>query len=137
MNAAEPGPIGNDATPSQPVGDELDLRDLWNFTARNRLLIAGFFIGGLVAAAIFTWRAIPVYESEASVRIEDNDPFNPMASILGPGLSSMSLRVETEMGVLRSRSLAEDVVDSLGLMVRLTEPRGVPRDLLLEQIHNR
>ena len=135
MNAAESGPIGSGATPSQPVEDELDLRDLWNFAARNRLLIAGFFVGGLVAAAIFTWRAVPVYESEASVRIEDSDPFNPMASILGPGLSSMSLRVETEMGVLRSRSLADDVVDSLGLMVRLTEPRGVPRDLLLEQIH--
>ena len=55
--------------------------------------------------------------------------------MFGPDLSSMSLRVETEMGVLRSRSLTEDVVDSLELMVRLVEPRGEPRDRLLEQIY--
>ena len=113
---------------------DLNLRDLWNFVLRNRLIIIGVFLAGVVASALATWRATPIYESEVSIRLEDSDPLNPMVSVFGPQLSSASLRIETEMGVLRSRSLAEYVVDSLDMMVGLVEPRGVPRDELLEQI---
>ena len=39
------------------------------------------------------------------------------------------------MEILRSRSVAEGVVDSLGLRVSIVEPRGVPRDTLFGSLH--
>ena len=69
--------------------------------------------------------AVPVYESTASIRI-DEDPSNvPVLDILET--ISTGSQVETEMEVLRSRTLAEDVVDSLALQVVLAGPRGVAR----------
>ncbi len=125
----------NGAPASEPLSDELDLRDLWNFARRNRLLILGCLVAGVATAAAVSWYATPVYEAATSIRIEDGDQLSSMASVLGPELGSISLRVETEMSVLKSRSLAEGVVDSLRMMVRLVMPRGIPRDDLLEQIH--
>ena len=135
MRPNEPAGAGNGRSALTTPVKGLDLRDLWNFTLRNRRIIGSVFTAAFLTAVVLTLRATPVYESEASIRIEDSDPLNPLASMFGPDLSSMSLRVETEMGVLRSRSLTEDVVDSLELMVRLVEPRGEPRDRLLEQIY--
>ena len=48
---------------------------------------------------------------------------------------STGSEVETEMAVVRSRTLAEQVVDSLGLQVRISEPRGVARSELLGSIY--
>ena len=75
----------------------------------------------------------PVYESTASIRI-DEDPSNvPVLDILET--ISTGSQVETEMEVLRSRTLAEDVVDSLALQVVLAGPRGVARGEVVERIH--
>ena len=135
MDPHEHPTAGNGALPPGIQDDDLDLRDLWNFTLRNRLLILGVFGLALITAAWVTSRATPVYRAGASIRIEDGDRLSPIASVLGSDVSSLSLRIETEMGVLRSRSLAEDVVDSLQLSLDLSYPRRVPRMQLIESIH--
>lgn len=114
---------------------ELDLKDVWNFAVRNKLLILGVAAFGMLVGQVVTWRTTPIYRSSASVQIEDDDPINQMGSVLGPELGSTSLRAETEMGVLLSRTLAEEVVDSLNLMVQLVSPRGIPRDAVLSRVH--
>lgn len=138
MNSDSPLGSSNGAPAFQPVlpghGDDVDVRVLWNFLLRNRLLIGLSFALGVIGAGVITWRMTPVYASSVSLRIEDKgDPLSPIEVL--PELSSASLAVETEMGVLRSRTLVEDVVDSLELMLRVNRPRGAPRSSLVEAVH--
>jgi capsular exopolysaccharide synthesis family protein len=131
-NGTSSGPVVSVA--SALVEDhDIDLRGIWNFLLRNRLLIGAVFVLSMGAAAAVSWLMTPVYEAGVSVRIQDREQFNPIE--LFPGLASGAMGVDTELGVLRSRTLAEDVVDSLELMVLIDDPRGVPRDELLEAIH--
>jgi uncharacterized protein involved in exopolysaccharide biosynthesis len=48
---------------------------------------------------------------------------------------SMGSQIDTEMEILRSRTLAEDVVDSLALQFRLVAPNRIARADLLEAIN--
>ncbi|MFQ5536408.1 MAG: GumC family protein [Gemmatimonadota bacterium] len=112
--------------------DEIHLRDVWNLLVRNWLVILfslALVVGATVAYTLYT---IPVYQAEASIRIEEDRTELPVLDVL-QSLSSGS-EVETEMEVIRSRTLAEQVVDSLGLQIRMVEPRGVARAALLESI---
>jgi uncharacterized protein involved in exopolysaccharide biosynthesis len=86
-------------------------------------------VGALVflAVAVWTFLATPRYESAALLRIESQANANPLLdelqSVPGIGLTGLGRdELETEIGVLKSRRVADAVVDSLALMVRVTEP---------------
>jgi len=79
----------------------------------------------VVLTVVFTLRQQPVYEARATLRIEDR-PTAPTERDLLSALSAPST-IETEIEILRSRSVAEDVVDSLGLNVWIAAPEGMPR----------
>ncbi len=105
---------------------ESNLRDVWNLLVRNWLVIVLAVVLTTGGAYVYSTLSVPVYESVATLRIEDdNGPNVPVLDIL-QDLSAGS-EVETEMEVLRSRILAETVVDSLGLKLRPTHPKGVGR----------
>jgi len=128
MNRDHPSPNGS----SHPaiVDDEINLRDLWNLLVRNWITLTATLVLAIGAAYAFSTLTVPVYESVTTVRIdEDSGPNVPVLDVL-QDLSSGS-EVETEMEVLRSRVLAEDVVDSLGLKLRPTLPKGVARSALV------
>jgi len=108
------------------------LRSLANFLQRNRLLIAGTMVPVVIATLVFLYLARPVYESASSLRI-DQERSNVAVLDALSNLSSGS-EIDTEMEELRSRSLAEDVVDSLDLQLRVSAPRNMPRRELLTQI---
>jgi tyrosine-protein kinase Etk/Wzc len=109
-----------------PADDEINLRDAWNLLLRNWLVIGLAVVVTVGAAWFYSSMTVPVYESVATLRIEeDNGPNVPVLDIL-QDLSAGS-EVETEMEVLRSRILAEAVVDSLGLKLRPSHPKGVGR----------
>ena len=74
-----------------------------------------------------------MYESDISIQIDEERGSLPVLDILQT-LSAGS-GVETEIEVLRSRTLAEEVVDSLALQVRIVAPRGVARSVVLSAIH--
>ena len=113
--------------------DEIHLREVWNLLLRNRWLIGFIVVLVVGSAAVLTFLALPVYESTVSIRI-DEDPTNvPVLDILET--ISTGSQVETEMEVLRSRTLAEDVVDSLALRVALVGPRGVARGEIMEGVY--
>lgn len=125
--------------PSPPAfaddpGDEISLRDVWNTLRRNRYLIAGVAAVVVGAAALWTHRQRPVYESTTTVRIDDDRArMNPLAD-LGPLGGPARGVIETEMVVLQSRQIAEAVVDSLALHVQLAEPYA-PRSAVLRVLH--
>jgi capsular exopolysaccharide synthesis family protein len=101
------------------------LRRHWIIVAAVPVLV----IAGTAAAL----RVMPrVYEATAQVRIDQQRSNVAVLEAL-KSLSSGS-QIETEMVVLRSRTMAESVVDSLSLRASLTSPRGTPRERIFERI---
>jgi tyrosine-protein kinase Etk/Wzc len=127
--AIDRGARANEATRQD---DEIQLRDIWNILVRNWVLIALILVGTVGGTAAYTYNTVPVYQSTTSIRIEEQQTDLPVLDVL-QNLSAGS-EVETEMEVLRSRTLAESVVDSLKLQVAVVSPRGVARSELLESL---
>lgn len=79
----------------------------------------------VVGTAVFVLVTAPVYEAAASLRIDEGRPnvavLEMLRTLSGGG------QVDTELEELRSRTLAEEVVDSLDLDVRVEVPGRVPR----------
>ncbi|MEX0892405.1 MAG: polysaccharide biosynthesis tyrosine autokinase [Gemmatimonadota bacterium] len=124
---APPSPATNGRAPREPR-----LRDVWQFLVRNLWIVIGLPVLVLAAAVLFLTLATPVYEATATLRIDEQRSNVPVLDVLQT-LSSGS-EINTEMLVLRSRTLAEDVVDSLDLHVDLDAGRGVVRSHLLERL---
>ena len=110
--------------------DEIHLRDVWNLLVRNWLIIAVALLLTVGAAAAWTVWAVPVYESTTSIRVEEERTDLPVLDVLQT-LSTGS-EVETEMEVVRSRTIAEDVVEALGLQIVVHKPRGAARIELMD-----
>ncbi len=126
----QPPPPRPDSVPDGD--DELHLREVWDLLLRNRLLIAGSITVVVGLALVYTLTRTPIYEARASIRIDEDQSNVPVLDIL-QSISSGS-QVETEMEVLRSRSLAEDVVDRLGIQLQLRSPSERSREELVEQV---
>lgn len=109
--------------------DEIHLRDVWGLLVRNWYVIAAALVLVVGATVAYTLWQVPVYEAVTSIRIEEKQSDLPVLDVLSD-LSSGN-EVETEMEVVRSRTIAEDVVDSLGLQIGVASPRGVSRTALL------
>jgi len=121
----------NIPTPPMP-GGEAHLANFRDFLLRNRrtILLSTFLVVALTVAFIKLSR--PVYEGTTSIRIDEQRSNVPVLDILS-SLSTGS-EINTEMEVLRSRTLAQAVVDSLHLQVELLRPRRVDRDALLQVV---
>src|SRR4051812_24954680 len=104
---------------------EYTFQDTWHLLVRNRRLIAGCTALVVAASAIWAYTATPVYEASTSIRIDEDKAQVPVLEALQQ-LSSGSDLV-TEMEVLKSRTLAENVVDSLALRAQLTRPSRIER----------
>ncbi len=108
----------------------------WNVLNRHRLLAFGVPVLVFAATAAFVLLMTPTYEADASLRVDQETPRIPMLDALrtlsiSTGASS---KLATEMGVLGSRTLAEDVVDSLGLTLSVSHPRRTPRSELFSSV---
>ncbi|HUP88762.1 MAG TPA: polysaccharide biosynthesis tyrosine autokinase, partial [Longimicrobiales bacterium] len=79
----------------------------------------------VVATAFFISWAIPVYQGLATVRIDEERSNIAVLDMLQQLSSGAS--IYTEIAELKSRSLAEDVVDSLDLNLRVSAPRRAKR----------
>lgn len=114
------------------TSDELSLRDVWNLLVRNWIVIGASLLLTLAATGLYVFFSVPVYQASTSIRIEEERTDLPVLDVLQT-LSTGS-EVETEMEVLRARSLAERVVDSLGLQVSVSSPRGTSRSEVLRTL---
>jgi tyrosine-protein kinase Etk/Wzc len=112
--------------------DEIDLRVVWNLLVRNRLLIGGCVAIVVALAALYSYLSAPVYEASASIRIDEEKPalgiFGTLDMLAGGS------EVSTEMEVLRSRTVAEAVVEQLGLQLSLRSPTRVPRNAIFANV---
>ena len=120
---------------SGPDGDGTGLREIWAGLRRQRWVVAASVAITLGLGVLFLLVVDPVYESEATLRITSTDEAGRLLSQL-PDIAEIALPgmgsevIDTEMGVLRSRRIADEVITKLGLQVALLEP-DLPRDSLL------
>ena len=119
------------------------ISEVWSALRGGRWLILGTTICAVVAAALVTSFVDPVFESEATVLLtESNSTPNLLGELAGVrGLGAIAGgaaggSVPTGIRVLQSRTMAEGVVDSLGLQVRLTEPQ-IPRAAVFRTVRAR
>ena len=113
--------------------DVIHLRDIWNLLLRNWFLISFSLFVVVGATAAYTFTAVPVYQSTSTIRIDEENSSVPVLDILQS--LSVGSQVETEMEVLRSRTLAEAVVLEMQLQLGVAQPRGVARAHLLTAVH--
>ncbi|HEV7993863.1 MAG TPA: polysaccharide biosynthesis tyrosine autokinase [Gemmatimonadaceae bacterium] len=125
---ALPLPVLADPTP------EIDPRRVWATIARSAWLILGCVLLSLAAGAVAVRRMEPVYQSTASVRIDAKSSSMGPAAMYGLPTDNVNL-VATAMEELGSRSLSNDVADSLGLRLMVGEPRRVARSAVIEWAH--
>jgi polysaccharide biosynthesis transport protein len=90
----------------------------------------------LIAGTALLLRYVPrTFEARAQLRIDEQRSNLAVLDAL-KSLSSGS-QIETEMVVIRSRTMAESVIDSLSLNVSLVEPRHAQRTVHFEQLRAR
>ena len=112
-------------SPPRPPDDEVDLREVWAILRRNWWIVAGGTALGLLTAFAYVKLATPIYRSSTTLQFQEKGSTVPVLDALRD--LQGGTEVGTEMEVLRSRSLAEAVIDSLGLQVGVAGPRGVRR----------
>jgi capsular exopolysaccharide synthesis family protein len=100
------------------------LRFIWGMVRRNAWIILGTVAVCLATAIYLTRGMVPQYSAAVSVRIDARPSDLPALDVLR---STSGNEVNTEMGMLRSRTLAAAVADSLGLQLRVLEPPNVLR----------
>lgn len=115
----------------QPANRPPELRSALGVVGRNRWLIAVCVAGALAAGAVATRLVTPTYEATAAIQIDTKQGTLPgVYTSLQTGTEEIATGIE----VLRSRTLAEAVVDSLGLGLRVLEPARVPRSAVLNDV---
>ncbi len=122
--------------PDRSGASETSLRELLDSLRRHWRLIAAVTAASIILALIMVLTTTPRYESEASLRIEFEDRQSSLLASL-PDIADVALpslggeAIDTELGVLRSRRIAEAVVDSLDLHVTATRPK-MGRDSVMQ-----
>jgi succinoglycan biosynthesis transport protein ExoP len=124
-------PYGRPDNAQRPTpSDVVDFGRVVGTLRRQWLRIAFGAAVVLAAAFLYLRMAAPRYEATSTIRI-DSRP-----STLPTIYAEQSTRDEifTEIEVLRSRTIAADVVDSQALQVELVAPARVPRSAVLQAI---
>lgn len=101
--------------PSEPPA--FDLAVYWRLALKHRILILGCFLGALAIGAALTLLMTPIYTATATLQIDREAARVVTSEDVSPreNMSQGEEFFQTQYGLLRSRSLAERVVESLGL----------------------
>jgi capsular exopolysaccharide synthesis family protein len=98
--------------------DEIDLRSIFRTLLKHKWMIVGITLLSVLAASVYTLRITPQYQSTALLQIDQTAQrvvgFKSEVE-LDQGVSSDALQLRTQIELLQSRTLAERVIDELGL----------------------
>lgn len=94
-----------------------DVAEYWRLAMKHRLLILGCFLAALVIGVAATLLMTPIYKASTTIQIDREaarvlnvDDVSPQESLV-----QGEEFFQTQHGILRSRSLAERVIDDIGL----------------------
>lgn len=95
----------------------VDLGLYWQLVLKYRLLLAGCFLATIVIGATITLLMTPIYTAQATLQIDREAARVLNAEDTAPRENMLQGEefFQTQYGLLRSRSLAERVIESLGL----------------------
>ena len=94
-----------------PWGANIDLRRMWAVFRRHLRLFVGIVLVVFVGAVILTMRATPMYTATANVMLDVRKSQVMDSEAVLSGLPADAGVVDTEVEVLKSRHLAERVVE--------------------------
>ncbi len=99
---------------AQPM---VDFAAYWRLALKFRFLILGCFLGALVIGATLTLLMTPIYTAQATLQIDREAARVLDTEDAAPRENMMQGEefFQTQYGLIRSRSLAERVIESLGL----------------------
>src|SRR3954463_6568640 len=103
---------------------EPQLRDFVRTIVGNRVLLAAVTLGAVLLAAAYLILAAPTYRSDVLLQVEDKSKSVAGLEDVTSMLSDQS-PADTEIEIIRSRSLIGSVVDDLNLTVDV-RPRTFP-----------
>ena len=124
VQRSQVGANGIQPRPPSEGAEPVRLRFIFGMLRRNMWIILGSAAMCLGAAAYLTRGIIPKYSASVSVRIDTRQSELPALDVFR---STAGNEVNTEMGMLRSRTLAAAVAESLAMQVRVSRPKNVPR----------
>jgi tyrosine-protein kinase Etk/Wzc len=107
-------------SPLEPESEEPSLREYLAVIAGERVLVAAIAATVLAAGVAYAWLATPIHRADLLVQVEDKKKGGALGEL--SALFSESSPAETEVEILRSRTLVGSVVDSLKLDIG-AEPR--------------
>jgi polysaccharide biosynthesis transport protein len=110
----------------------LALHEYLNILRRQKWVIGGCLLVSLGAGYLLSPKQERSYEASALIRVDEKQASLPR--IDERGLLPTGNQVATEMQILRSRSVASAVVDSLRLQVRVREAAGAELDDLFQEV---
>jgi polysaccharide biosynthesis transport protein len=98
--------------------DEIDLKSIFRTLLKHKVMIGGIALLSLLAAGVYTLRATPLYEATTMIQIDRAAQrvvgFNTEVE-LDQGSAADQLQLRTQIELLKSRTLAERVIDEMGL----------------------
>lgn len=113
-------------------GDEIDLRDVWVTLKRRKGTVFATIAILTAAVAAYTVMATPVWYAKTLILVDEQVSgmlASPALSAL-TGIPGAGSQIDTEMRIVQTRPIVEDVVDAHDLNLVVTSPRHVPRALL-------
>lgn len=98
-------------------GDNINLAEYWRLALKHRLLILAVFIAALVIGTVATLLMTPLYTASATLQIDREAARVLNVDDAAPRESMIQGEefFQTQYGLLRSRSLAERVIEGQGL----------------------
>lgn len=119
MAAAGTFPLGQPLEGQRTEDDDvLDLRDLWRMVVKHKWLLLGMAMAGLLAALLFSLVRTPLYLATTTLQVDKRAPrVVKFGQELDPTAEELDDRtgLGTQLELLKSRVLAERVIDELRL----------------------
>jgi succinoglycan biosynthesis transport protein ExoP len=106
-----------DLTERNDPAQMLNLAEYWRLALKHRLLIIAIFVAAVVIGLAMTLLTTPTYTASTTLQIDREAARILNVDDAPPGESMIAGEefFQTQYGLLRSRSLAERVIESLGL----------------------
>jgi capsular exopolysaccharide synthesis family protein len=114
--------------------DGIPIAALFAMMRRHWLLMLVVVALSLAAAFAITRLMRPVYRASTTLYFAEHESTVPALDILNQ-IENGNSEVATEMEVMRSRALAETVIDSLGLQATVVEPRDASTSKFINVVH--
>lgn len=129
MNSYRQLPRAVVAEESLGVGDDGDISidRAWAVLVRRRWLVSAVAFLATITAGFIAALTVPVYQSSATMRVDAENSGVPVLDVLQRLGAGSDKDISTEMEVMRSRRLAEAVVERLQMQLSARTPYQVRR----------